>query len=87
MLLHAPSSLHDLYKVSTMNPPPITLLHLSPYRNEMAELENELHKTKALYVELCDEKKSLEENMEKQMSALKEESLEQVSIQSFIWSL
>ncbi|XP_030856292.1 centrosomal protein of 152 kDa isoform X3 [Strongylocentrotus purpuratus] len=50
---------------------------LQEVRNEMAELENELHKTKALYVELCDEKKSLEENMEKQISALKEESLQQ----------
>ncbi|XP_041458987.1 centrosomal protein of 152 kDa-like isoform X4 [Lytechinus variegatus] len=51
---------------------------LQELKNEMTELENELHKTKALYVELCDEKKSLEDNMEKQISSLQENSLQQM---------
>ncbi|XP_063953282.1 centrosomal protein of 152 kDa-like isoform X2 [Lytechinus pictus] len=60
-----------------------TLIEAHQYRlqelkNEMTELENELHKTKALYVELCDEKKSLEDNMEKQISSLQENSLQQM---------
>lgn len=51
---------------------------LQQVRNEMAGTENELHKTKQLYIELCDEKKRLEGDMEERIATIRNESVEQV---------
>ncbi|XP_071488568.1 uncharacterized protein [Diadema antillarum] len=51
---------------------------LQEVRNEKSQLEKELHKTKELYLEICEEKKSLEEDANKKMEEMCTEAIMQV---------